>query len=667
MDTSSPSTSDQWAAILRYDASRRESYSTSNAAPNQARRNSEQAPSSSPLNQLKRLSLGDDLPHMPVASSTAPPPPFQSRSSLGSTMYLPEMASTSERPRTPPALKGQNATLVDREVDRLRDRHLKTLQRHWRIYTGTVMLVILGICTFVFTKYVLAFLALSPASWVLSDAPDGILISPDPLLRILALIGVCASGVSLLGVLSSGFYLRFSRQRSCGTLFVWLAAILSTTISLLLCVINLALIAILHKKYASSNDMYAATRDVSRRCSRSWALDMLWQAARSSSQAKANTSTSSTCLHDAKRTLQDYLVAGGIRLVVIVAFCTLWLFCLAKYNRSLQFVDDTFNDVQESAEMHKLLMEVEEGKQMSDMRKDGDLAMPEIYTPEAIARNNAYTDCAPPAPPPRLGRFRWQKEASTVDEVHEQHNREASAGAWSIGIVGQVWGALWGTNGTANHHHQVALDDNEDDLFTPLHDRQATKLGVRGWFRREVSDQVSDDYGRMASIGEDHEPFPPHLRTPSQEKRAREGRHAAARLAKIREEESIIEARDRGERRNLIQEERLDFLANLAGDGKQEEPKGGHRSRRSSQSAGDDLPHMPDLTRADDTEGNDGVCWQPSHRQSSSEERDKRPSANLYVRTMGKLIRTLSAIESEGSQERLSRAGRSSASGTELY
>lgn len=536
------------------------------------------------------------------------------------------------------------------------------------------MLIVLGICAFIFAKYVLAYLALSPFTWILSDAANGIKTSPDPLLRIMALVAVCTSGAALLGILSSGFYLRFSRHHSCGTLAFWIVAVTSTIMSILLCIVNLALIAIWHRTYASSSDGYASTRDVSRRCSGTWALDILWQAAESSSTAKLDTKSPPSCPHNATETLQHYLIAAGIRLAVIVAFCALWLICLAKYNRSLQIESIPIDGLEESAEMHRLLTEVDEAKQSGEIAaqeasNEFSYYKEELDRPDPGRQEENRSNKTTLVPPPRLDRFRWQRASSTVEDMPpnadqpEHHEKDSSAGAWSMGVVDQVWGALWGTNVIANHH-ELAQNDEDDYL---IHDREVTKLGVRGWFHG--SEVLSEDHGRAAGFDSRTEPV--HPRTPSQEKRANEGRHAAARLAKMREEEGRLDASGCEERYRSDQQRRLEFLANLAGDERRGQPENGClESRRLSQSTGDVLPHMPELTthaRGDSEEEDDGIYWQPVQDSKGGKGEHKTPLTHLYVRTMGKLIRTLSAIESEGSQERSDRRGRSGQSGSELY
>lgn len=670
--TSSPisspvTTSDQWAAILRYDASRKNSTGVNQAMSEstteaKTRRNSDHSSTSTPLIAPKRLSLGNDLPHMPEDYYTHADllyPPLQSfaRNSFGSSTVTPSFtqddatlnsAASIQRPNTPPALKGGNAVLVDREVERLRHGKLKATRRHWRIYTGTTMLFITGLSAFVVTKYALAYLALSSSNWFLSDSSNGTRTSPDPLMRILALVGLCASAVSLLGAVSSGFYLRFSRRRSCGTWTVWIAAITSTTISLLLCVLNLALIAIWHKQYSSATSNFAATRDVSQRCKGFWALDILWDAAKSSPQAKIDQDNDTSCQHDARGTLQAFMIAGGVRLAILVIFCTIWLVCLARYNCTLDLGDTSIEEVEESAEMHKLLMDVDQGKLPSMPVLEDIPAMPGSYD----QREYLDVPSESPPPPPRLDRFRWQKtEASTAEMDYNHHRKESSAETWSVGVVGQVWNALWGTNEATQ-----TWQDGDEDSFAQIHEKQISKLGVRGWFRRDLSGQASDDYLRASCYDEDDYISPsPHLQTPTQEKRAMEGRHAAARLAKIHEQES---AADREEKRRLLERQRIEFFASIAREENQGEDPSSSSSRRSSQSAGDDLPHMPELNHIRTTSF-DG--------QSVQSQTMNRPPTHMYVRTMGKIIRTMSAIESEGSQERGDRVSRSGPSGSELY
>lgn len=610
---------------------------------------------------------------------------------------------------TPPALKGDNAVLVDREMQRLRHRQEKGIKRKWRIITGTSMLFVLGLSTYVLTQYILAYLSLSPSTWFLSDSVDGTHSSPDPLLRTLALIGICASGFSTLCALSSGFYLRFSRRRSCGTCSVWLAAILSTTVSLLLCILNLTLIAMWHKKYASApDDPFAVTRDVSRRCNGVWDLDLLWSAATSSPIAKVSSDNAPSCTHNGDQTLQAYLIAGGVRLVLFVLFCSIWLACLGRYNRTLQVVASSNESVMESAEMHKLLMEEDEGTLPSMPTLMDATAMPGRYSPEY--QEGTYSNATLVAPPPRLDRFRWQRtepsfqgdDGHTYGNVAHRHDKDPSAGAWSMGVVGQVWNALWAHDGQ-RQEDGITKGEYGEHSDTHAHERQASRLGVRGWFRRDASGQVSDEY---AMVGERDDGFdepdyrdsrnnrflappPLHGRTPSQEKRATEGRHAAARIALDREGDGGLEprsksrsaSREREERRKREQQDRIDFLASLGFEGQQQQMPAGagqtiqpedvnrHSSRRSSVSAGDELPHMPELTHAQGPEEDEGTFWRSSDMEAD-ESRDvvhAQGASNLYVRTLGRLVHKLSAIESVGSKERAERVSRSGRSASDLY
>ncbi|UZJ52043.1 hypothetical protein CBS101457_001363 [Exobasidium rhododendri] len=744
--TTTTTTSDQWAALLRYDASRRNSTGSSSATAvgrQQLHHNcsSHRESALTPTVQLpEQQSLGDDLPHMPeelhpavMASSTLTHTDNIVDDGDEMTHYDDATIITEVRPRlegiaTPSVYKGENAVLVDRELNRLRHRREKATKRFWRILTGTSMLPVLGLCSYVLAQYVLAFLSLSPSNWFLSDSATGTRSSPDPLLRILALIGVCAAGVSALGAVASGFYLRFSRQKSSGTWIVWFAAILSAITNVALCIVNLALIAIWHRKYAASpNDSFAATRDVSLRCNGVWDLDILWSAAKSSPVAKSDSDTVSTCTHDNSKTLEAYLIAGGVRLALFVIFCSLWLFCLARYNQTLAVVDYSDGYIAESAEMHKLLEE--EGRLSSlPAFKEDDFVIPGRYSygyedEKGDIRTGDDLAYNPVAAHPRSDLSNWQHDGTSHFDDNQgaedygitpiQHyGKAANADPWSAGIVGHVWNAFWGPEDM----RRDALQEMENNKFsgnhcaeeggieyvssrtTPSHEKQPSRLGVRSWFQHDGSGPHSEDYG-----GEDWEQdgrilgCPPtrYTRTPSQEGREIRDRHVAVRQAHPQVEagqQSLVSrsqteatAREEGDWRKRDQQDRIDFLAKLSYQEKEQHGEGSahdgnvrptrpedvrqarHSTRHSSLSAGDELPHMPELLSLarHDQEEDETDYWTVGEQEAES--RDEVQESSLYVRTLGKLVHKLSAIESVGSKEWAERVSRSDRSASDLY
>ena len=108
----------------------------------------------------------------------------------------------------PQALRGNNGILVDRELERISDRRTKDLRMQWRVWTGTVSLVVLAFGTYFMARYIIAWLNLSPASIPLSDARDETAQPIDTLVRLLCLIDFSAAAASLACVLWVVAYLR---------------------------------------------------------------------------------------------------------------------------------------------------------------------------------------------------------------------------------------------------------------------------------------------------------------------------------------------------------------------------------------------------------------------------------------------------------------------------
>lgn len=777
------------------------------------------------------LHLGDDLPHMPeqLPSGFISPPPVSSHSpqlvgagaGTGAGSRRDSFMSAGEatlrsaqapkvsgnalddaektvddedvytsppalyRQYTPPALKGSNAVLVDRELERLRDKKAKEIKMKWRIITGCLMLLLFGFSAYILVEYILAYLALSPANWFLSDAQDGTQTSPDPMLRSLALVGVAVQALAVAGIVLSGFYLRFSRRRSCGTYTVWIIAIVSTTLNVALSVANLSLIALWHKKYSDTpDDPLAKTRDVSQRCNGVWDMDLLWSAAKASPIAKPSDdgAAASACTHDARRTLLMFMIAGGLRLGILVFLCAVWMACLARYNRSLAIVGIVDPDMKESAEMQKLLME-EGGYPGPDHpvstvvrsggKHDALPAMPSeprdslvvpgsyeyeyddervtqvsdahhqpksyggggsVYDDETLRGSQSHFHSSQSRmshEAPTLQHFAWQQnkvrdrhdeEIYTYGNMpHHRHERSGSAGAWSQGILDRLWTALWGESSPETHgpHQEQHMGDEKGTLLAAQqqqqqHQREDSRLGVGGWFRREPSDsnwrmQGSETDARDWKLREDssldipnyqqeeaHAPAPPlppkqeeeqrHQRTASQEKRSREARHAASSSQRhvngaaepgglTSGSRSRSNSRERAERRRRDQQDRIAFLASLgyqSGEGGQTTQQ---EANAPQQRVGDDLPPMPmargtaqreetSLHKAADGTGDeddDEAFWRgPGPSTAGESDRNLVQPVNqpVFVRTLGKLVRKLSAIESVGSGE-----GRRSASG----
>lgn len=673
--------SEQWATLLRHGPSRHQDGYISSTIIGKPDIRAHHA-----INE-KDAGLGDDLPHMPERIFTAPPSsdnsaPQNSNSDSGTA----EKYNTIPQDSTgqPIILHSDKAVLVDRELQRLREKRPMELRMRWRVLTGTIMLLVLSLTTYCMAQCIIAYLSLSPSTWVLSEAQNGTQTSPDSLLRTLSLIEIVCMILAALGCLSSGLYLRMTRRRSCGQKLIWISAITATTINLTLSLLNIALIVAWHRHYGSNTSSpYAMTRDVGQRCRGTWDMDILWKAAENSSIAKPDDKNHYTaCQRDPESTVKAYLIAGGTRLGLFAALCTIWLACLARYNKTLTLHLSSTDSIEESPEMLKLL----------DKDEDDLPAMPELQDSidipgkyyedsyrdtQAYGRARTYVEASP-----TIAAFDWQKRSGTSDcrkdkvvafnnLASERHVREQSAGAWSKSIIDRVWDAIANDDSTRSKHDNMS--DSGVDTFLidrGQHQRDHTNLGIRGWFRRgsSIGSVESEKYEeqmtaeRFSSLG--------HARTSSQERRQREDRHAASRMlyeealrpdATLKMQSASSGAEVKGSKlyKNLRQTE-AELSGNLEGE---EYSTISSHDRNPFASNGDHLPHMPrlsvlssDATQLRDEGDKASLC--SSHVESAA----PKESQPVFVRTLGKLVRTLSAIESVGSGEQSSRRSQSHAS-----
>ena len=782
---------EHWQAILRYDTQRRQSTETQehHIISDQNTITTMHKPG-----RVKRMSIGDDLPHMPEEYQKITETQMQSKKKgkaatrsapkNGVAKYSDAVANLDDdekigedyeltlgRQITPPAFKGENEILVNRELQRLREQKPMKKRMYWRVVTGTMLLLVLAFSAYVFTQSLRSYLSLSPSTWFLSDSRDGTQKSPDPFLRNLALIETVASAIALAGMLASGFYLRMTRRRTCGRHLIWFFAILSTTISLALSLANIALIVAWHKQYSDHpDDPLARTRDVGQRCNGIWDLDILWSASKSSLLAKHSDESvdTSKCIRDPTHSVQMFLIAGGVRLAVFVVLCSIWLICLARYNLAQEVGLTPNESIKESAEMHQLLSEEKGGlPEMPTMQSmpgkyyDEDMDMVAFYQDEKrtsprysgltwnekgdglvhmpeFPRNSNATLVEPP---PKLGRFQWQRgEASQMhkedqDEIHTygnipRHDREQSAGAWSTHIMDRLWHALWGSNHEQTyeqplHAFQATSIHEEAELQHPhawQHGREDTRLGVRGWFGRDASGAQSkqsedegdeDDLGARMNVSHFEAP-PMHTRTSSQDRRAAQDRHEAARKVHEKDQAGLENgdrftkgtnaqntarkaAYERSLRRKQEQKDRIEFLASLGREEDLEKEyvhppplpaKEGRLSSSSSrssqssnrdqksQSSGDQLPHMPNLRSASEERSeeddmiDESAFWYSSPGIGGVDNKQAK-NTPIFVRQLGKLVRQLSAIESVGSggerSQQYSRTSREPSSASGIY
>lgn len=194
---------------------------------------------------------------------------------------------------------------------------------------------------------------------------------------------------------------------------------------------------------------------------------------------------------------------------------------------------------------------------------------------------------------PRLSRFGWQRgEPSTHEpgKTYQYHSLAAnhtedhqaahdhSAEGWGAALYRRFWGASTGVGdvATAEAHQRNQYDAHDeadgllldhDHWYSPAldaqahaaaargpHERDSSKLGVSGWFRREASGEddvhvnVYQQQGHQyvesgpaaptprrpsssSSATASPNLRPQHHRTPSQERRAAEARHQACKKA----------------------------------------------------------------------------------------------------------------------------------------
>lgn len=649
IDAASSQTSQQWKALLKYDL---------------ARSISPEAPLSS-----ARMSYEQDLTDKEQSSSDlnksvleSLPPVNSSPNALGNNGLNVPMEEV------PKILMGDNAILVDREMDRLRHGRIKQIQTKWRTIAGTAMLFVVTLQVYILAQYIHAYLALSPSSWPLSKANKGSTTSPDDVMRSLSLFSACLTLVGILFAIASGIYLRTSRSRSRARWFNVMSASITSFTSLALSVLNMALIAIWHNVYtASPSSPYAQTRDVSRRCLGDWALDILWNAA--SQRRKID-----PCQISPAQTLRAYYIAAAIRLLFFILICAIWLRCIARYHHTLDQVASSNESMIESAEMRKLLADDEKTSEDAIVKEKKKTATSYELPAYSVEEQEGKADCNDTGPAPRLNRFHWQRtEASQMyiessDADRHTHQKDISAGGWSNGVMSQVWSLLRGnTDAPAIQPSTIGV---EETRALP-HESQDSRLGVGGWFCRESSGLESEASHRDDAEDDQFHHASSHTRMSSQEKRAKEGRHAvSSRLTYIDEEQDGLLQRERL-RRN--QHDRIAYLASMGYNttlhrqlttNAEEEAEHGLRS---SSSAGDELPHMPELKHSRAYEAQDGIDdddlnWRMAGFDIAMADQEYTHTArqdNLYVRTLGKLVRKMSDIKSVGSQERIDRRSRS--------
>lgn len=685
----------------------------------------------------RQLSVGDDLPHMPQAPlKSILLPSNQTTDDAGGSVRIAyptthdaTLVGSVKQPYKASTEYGgydddeddhdlENATLVAREMQRLRGMDSQRIKRRRKIWAGAADLLLMALTSYVLARYAMAYMHLSPSSVILSESTQN--VSADPLLRTIALLSVALTAYSDLLFLLAAIYLRFSRKRSCTTPIVYVGVLLAVLLQIILSLSNLGIIIAWHSYYTKHPDnIRGATRDVARRCNGQWEFDLVWSAAIASPIANPDDDGDSAGNTGGKgcpvniKTYHLFIVGAAIRVALFLFFSVLFLYLLGRYNKSLKlglaqiidehdhltkatsshhnhvFDSDCIKDektatVKESAEMHQLLTEggstcrpagmadpVASASRQENLR-NGAVQMPGEWNTATMMKLPRRQDEKPSDPDstltgagmPRLSRFGWQRgepsthepgqtfEYHSIAEAANQSGQDNTAEGWGAALYRRFWGASTG-DAEARHHQVPTVEEEEDDegpildhdqWYSPAlevhaalpsestHDRDASKLGVSGWFGREASgeddhhahvyqQQQGRDYEEVAS------PTPrrpcssentrsQHQRTASQERRAAEARHQASKKAGNKP--------DAGARAHS-------------------------RSSSCSERIGDDLPSMPSPTSPT------SPLPQPlrirnepsSQQQSPPPQQQQTPS---YVRHLGRMVQRMPSILSGDSQ-----------------
>ncbi|KAE8266481.1 hypothetical protein A4X09_0g5866 [Tilletia walkeri] len=326
---------------------------------------------------------GDNLTPMPMTPASQHEQARQRNSlppgsrSLMADENIDDKYTTIPRRRSePPAMTAEksdyglslaNDVLVERERLRIAAAPTKAFIARRRMWAGIPTLLMLAPSTYCLAKSCTAWLALSPATVLFSDAREGTTASPDPTARILAMLTICTGAVSIALNLMAIIYLRVSRQRRrLGRAFVWTCALATIVLQTGMAILNLLLIFFWHKTYSKTpSSPFASTRDVALRCQGTWEFDILYTAAQYSALSESSSKVAA-CTKGGLGTLRDYLIVGGVRIGIFVAIGTWWLIVVTRYNRSLAaampspFATEPkpdASDMPESAELHRLLEE----------------------------------------------------------------------------------------------------------------------------------------------------------------------------------------------------------------------------------------------------------------------------------------------------------------------
>ncbi|CAD6901220.1 unnamed protein product [Tilletia laevis] len=330
---------------------------------------------------------GDNLSPMPMTPASQHElarqrnslPPGSSRSLLMADEHIDDKYTTMPRrrvdasPPPPPREKSEygtplaNDVLVERERMRLAATPTKMFIARRRMWAGVPTILMLAPSAYCLAKSCTAWLALSPATVLFSDAREGTTASPDPTAHVLAMVTICVGATSIALNLMAIIYLRVSRQRKrLGRAFVWTCALATILLQTAMAVLNLLLVFLWHKKYSKDPaSPFASTRDVGLRCKGTWEFDILYTAARYSALSESLNKVAA-CTKGGSETVRDYMIVGGVRIGIFVAIGVWWLIVVTRYNRSLaaamaspfaKEVKPDAADMPESAELHQLLEE----------------------------------------------------------------------------------------------------------------------------------------------------------------------------------------------------------------------------------------------------------------------------------------------------------------------
>lgn len=684
--------------------------------------------------QRRQESIGNDLPHMPAVPASLPPArasiPLPTPSTASGRLRFAQDSATlagstssSSRQKVPPgaydydydhdsashlrlqAADVENATLVSREVSRLRNLQSQKKKRRRKIWAGAADLLLMALTTYVLARYIMAYMHLSPGDVPLSKSTQDH-VSADPLLRTIALLSVCLTAYSDLLFLFAAIYLRFSRKRSWCTPVVYVGVILAAVLQIVLCLSNLGIVLAWHSYYQRFPDnVRGTTRDVARRCNGQWEFDLVWDAASASpiadpsdGQDSAGNTAGRGCPTNNK-TYHLFIMAAVVRIAIFVACSVLFLHLLRKYNQSLHLGLATVVD-EHQRRVTTATAAVNDDEDDVDEKTSRD-ATPTVKESAEMHQLLTGSSFIAGLPPPRLDRFGWQRGEPSTHEpdqmyqnVQPHHRRENSSGAegWGAALYRRFWNASSSNadGGSGARHHQVPLDEQEEDdewdhlrehhaaedydidhdmwyspalesraelaavsarqaQAQPDHGRDSSKIGVSGWFEREASGE-DDVVAQQAHTQTRLQRQTSSTLSTSSSRHHVDGSSGLRRPLPVPQPSSSSPS--------LHQHQRTPSQERRAAEARHQASKksSGARPASSGGGGGDSLPHMPSpasseaplTVRNDPTPSN--ASRHPPRQASSPTAANAGPMTPSYVRHLGRMVQRMPSITSGDGQ-----------------